>query len=233
MKPVLLTTVHDPEGKLLDTARCALGAIAGLYSGIVVEMTDATCYPLKRLLSSVAYTCLNPAGDIAGARRNLIHNGVGLYRCNHFHFVDFDRLLHWHLNYPVELSQAVALITRHKFIVFGRTKRAFRTHPFCQRETERLVNLICGMDVLTASRGICPEAARFIKYKSKATGPAGVDVEWPLIARRLGPVMYLPVEGLEYESDTFGMRRTALTETRLRVKNMWQGLRVIWSERLG
>lgn len=230
--PVLLTTVHDPEGKLLDTARCAINELTSLYSGIVVEMTHATNRQLALLLSGAGCVYLNPPGDIAGARRNLIRNGLGLYRFAHFHFVDFDRLLHWHLHYPDELQRVVAEIPKHKFIIFGRTKRAFQTHPFLQRETERLVNLAFGMDVLTASRGISCGAARLIRRESKAVGPAGVDVEWPLITRRLWPPTYIPTEGLEYESDTFGMRRATIDEARLRLRNMWQGLRALWSGKL-
>lgn len=230
MTPILLTTVHDPHGKLVEATQNELLSIAELYAGVVVEMTDNTDPRLKQLLSNVAHIHYNPPGDIAQARRNLIRIGLLLHPSACFHFADYDRLLHWWINYPDELRAVVAVIPDYDFVVFGRTERAMRTHPFVQRETERLINRLFAhtfgqrIDPLTASRGISNRAAQVINTYSCAVGPAGVDVEWPILA---GEAAYIPVEGLEYESDTFGIGRAPVAETAVRLRNLWQGVRMI------
>lgn len=247
MTPILLTTVHDPHGKLVEATQNELLSIAELYAGMVVEMTDNTDPRLKHLLSNVAHIHYNPPGDIANARRLLIRNGLLLQPAGHFHFADYDRLLHWWIHYPDELRQVVAVIPDYDFVVLGRTERAMQTHPFVQRQTERLINRLFAhafgqrIDPLTASRGISNRAAQVINAYSCAVGPAGVDVEWPILAGesafpqgvapfdlRLTKVSaYIPVEGLEYESDTFGIGRAPVAETAVRLRNLWQGVRMI------
>lgn len=239
MTPVLLTTVHDPHGKMIDATQNELLDIAELYSGMVVEMTDTTDPRLYQLLSNVAHIHTNPAGDIARARRQLVKNGLLLHPAAYFHFADYDRLLHWWLYHKGELIRVVATLPDYDFVVIGRTERAFQTHPLIQRETERLINRLFAhtfgqdipkgcealIDVLTASRGISNKAAQTINAFSCAVGPAGVDVEWPILAG--GPVAYIPVEGMEYESDTFGIGRAPLAEIAVRLRNLWQGTKSI------
>lgn len=241
--PILLTTVHDPEGKLFEVAQQALPALTELYDGkMVAEITNNTDIRLHHLLANYAHVHCNPPGDIAHARRQLVRNGLKLYPSAYFHFVDFDRLLHWQTHYSDELRLAVAALPNFHFIVLGRTKRAMRTHPFIQRETERLINRLFalvfrqsqalggppwGIDVLAASRGISNNTARIIATNSRAIGPAGVDVEWPIIASWLGKVSYIATEGLEYESDTFDIRRPMIAEWQVRWRNVWQAARAI------
>lgn len=230
MTPILLTTVHDPHGKLVEATQNELLHIAELYAGMVVEMTDSTDPRLKKLLSNVARIHYNPPGDIARARRNLIRIGLLLHPASCFHFADYDRLLHWWIHYPDELRSVAAVIPDYDFVVLGRTERAMQTHPFIQRETEKLINRLFAhafgqsIDPLTASRGISNRAAQVINAYSCAVGPAGIDVEWPILA---GEAAYIPVEGLEYESDTFGIGRAPIAETAVRLRNLWQGVRSI------
>lgn len=229
--PVLLTTVHDPHGKMVQATQNELLALAELYSGMVVEMTDTTDPRLYQLLSNVAHIHTNPPGDIARARRNLIKNGLLLYPAAYFHFADYDRLLHWWLYHKGELIRVVSTLPDYDFVVIGRTERAFKTHPFIQRETERLINRLFAhafgqnIDPLTASRGISNKAAQTINAFSCAVGPAGVDVEWPILAS--GQVAYIAVDGMEYESGTFGIARSPLSELAVRLRNLWQGTKSI------
>lgn len=232
--PTLLTTVHDPQGQMLVVAQQALPVLSDLYGGkMVVEITHNTDIRLHHLLANYAHVRCNPPGDIATARRLLIHNGLKFYPSAHFHFADFDRLLHWWLRYPDELQRVVSQLSDQPFTVLGRTRRALQTHPFIQRETEQLINRLFALifhqpiDVLTASRGISNGVARIIEATSKAVGPAGVDVEWPILAGWLGPVAYTATEGLEYESDTFGLRRPALDEWHVRWRNVWQATKAM------
>lgn len=244
MIPVLLTTVHDPHGQLLDATQQTLTALCELYQWhIVVEATENTDQRLLRILSLCTQISYSPPGDIAIARRRLLRNGLRHYpSATHYHLVDFDRLLHWQLNYPDELAEVVNKLPHYDFAVLGRTSRAMGTHPFVQRETERLSSLLFSagthqwVDVLTASRGISNHIAQRILAHSVADGPAGIDCEWPLIASRYCEISYIATEGLEYESDTFGIGRRGLVEWRLRLKNLRDAIRIIWkyeTDRLG
>lgn len=234
---VLLTTVHDPDGKTLDVAKAALPDLAQLYNWhIIVEATDSTNELLLRRLALYSQINCTPAGDIAVARRSALKNGLQHFTgASHYHLVDFDRLLHWWLNYPDELRCIVELISQYEFVVIGRTRRALMTHPSIQRITEQAANQIFlfrthyPFDVLTASRGISNRIARNILHQSKASGPAGIDCEWPLIAAQYCRVQYLSTEGLEYESDTFGIGRRGISEWQLRIKNLWDAGRACLS----
>ena len=225
---ILLTTIHDPDNKMYVAARKMLPYLLMKYNGAIVEMTCTTHPWMKQLLQDNAQVFLSRSGDIAGARRSLLRRSL-IYG-DTCHFCDFDRLLFWQIHYPEELSQTIAYIKKHDFTIIGRTKAAFDSHPFVQKQTERVVNKVFrqatglgGVDVLAASRGISSKAARLITGQSKANGPAGIDVEWPFIARDMG-VGYTTTNGLAYESDEFGIRRKHLDEIKLRLTNMVQGI---------
>lgn len=108
--------------------------------------------------------------------------------------------------YPEELRMVVADIPKYDFLVIGRTREAFLTHPRPQRATEGLVNLFCSfligrnLDVTSASRGLSSRAARLILEHSKAK-TVDTDSEWVLIATQIQTlrVGYIGVNGLEYE----------------------------------
>lgn len=235
MTPVLLTTIHDPHGQMLDLTQQSLTALCDLYQWrVVIEATENTDPRLLRILSLCSQIHYSPPGDIAAARRRLLRNGLRYFPiATHYHLVDFDRLLHWNLHFPGELRRVVGHLPDYDFTILGRTSRAMATHPFAQRETERLANLLFSagtqqaVDVLTASRGISNAIAQRILAHSVADGPAGVDCEWPLIASRYCKVSYIATEGLEYESATFGIGRRGLAEWRLRLKNLRQAARII------
>lgn len=235
MTPVLLTTVHDPHGQMLEIAQRELPTLSKVYGGrAIFEITSNTDLQLRNLLADHGYIRCDQPGDIARARRKLLKSGLLFYPiATHYHLVDFDRLLHWWLNYPNELARVVNHLPDHDFAVLGRTSRAMATHPFAQRETERLADILFSLgtrqkiDVLTASRGISSGIAQRIMACSVAEGPAGVDCEWPLIASRFCEVGYIETEGLEYESDTFGIGRTGLIEWQLRLKNLRDAVRVL------
>lgn len=235
MTPVLLTTVHDPHGQMLEVAQKELLTLLRTYGyKAVFEITNNTNVELRNLLGDYGYIRCNQPGDIAEARRRLLRAGLLFYpTATHYHLVDFDRLLHWWLNYPNELVRVINHLPDHDFLILGRTARALGTHPFVQRETERLADWLFSLgtrqrvDVLTASRGMANGIAQRILACSVATGPAGVDCEWPLIASRFCQLDYIATEGLEYESDTFGLCRKGLIEWRLRFKNLQDAARVL------
>jgi hypothetical protein len=90
--------------------------------------------------------------------------------------------------------------------VFGRTLRAFASHPRAQRDTEALANhtfaLVSGLrwDMMSACRGLSRSAAELI-VATCDDDTVGSDCSWPLLCRRAGLSMaYLETEGMEFET---------------------------------
>ena len=114
--------------------------------------------------------------------------------------------MRWAETYPEELRSIVESIQKHDFLIMGRTKRAFDTHPRFQAETEKLANKVSSLllgrdvDITAASRGVSMGATEIILKHSKAKF-CGTDSEWPVIihCRSSFQIGYVEVEGLEYE----------------------------------
>jgi hypothetical protein len=132
-------------------------------------------------------------------------------RAERFLFCDLDRALHWAEQYPEELPVAITFARSYDCAVFGRTARAFATHPRAQRDTEAIANhgfaLASGLpwDTMGAARGLSRRAAELIVGRS-TDDTVGSDCSWPLLCRAAGLRLgYLETEGLEFETlDRFG-----------------------------
>ena len=93
----------------------------------------------------------------------------------------------------------------YDFTVFGRTARAFESHPAALTETENIVNglfeRVSGhdWDILAGARGMSARAAAHIVETCKDDTISN-DATWPLLALQQGwQYGYKEVEGLEYE----------------------------------
>lgn len=130
----------------------------------------------------------------------------------YFHYCNFDRLLTWSNEYAYELREIVSEIPKHDYLIFGRTERAFNTHPIQWIETEKITNKIFSLelgqeaDVTAGSGSFSRKSAELISLYSK---DKMTDAEWPMIAKRIGKmkVSYKAVEGLEYQEDINGYSR--------------------------
>lgn len=226
MKPILITITHDPDAKILPLLSDTFREITGLFDGVVSEITQISDPRTRAFLARFGYVGTQYTSGIDKARRAVLRNALDMTSGSRLFYCDLDRLIHWYINYPDELRQAVEL-NGSDLIIYGRTDRALSSHPQLQRETETQANNLFSAkfgqpyDVLAATRGLSRWLAGVISSQSQAIGPAGVDAEWPLIAQTNGfTVGYMACEGLEYESDTFGIRRNGGDEARLRFQNV-------------
>lgn len=227
MTTILLTTLHDPCGKLVHLTDEYFVAISLLYDNYVVEMTEDTKSSDKLFKPNIFKS---PAGNIGESRRNCLRRGLET-DATHFHFIDFDRLLYWYMTYPEELKQVIRLIECDKFTVIGRTKAAFDSHPDYQRITEGLINGLCWggkYDFLAASRGMTSGMAVDILGSSKASNPACIDWEWPLIINELYPWQYIKVNGLSYESNLLNIEKGSADEVKLRTQHLSEVVRMLY-----
>jgi hypothetical protein len=120
-------------------------------------------------------------------------------------------MLHWLRDDPDELCSVLATAPEAGFLIVGRSPNAFASWPERLQHTEAPINrayeLATGRqaDLLAAVRRFSAAAARDIAAHAKAESYAN-DVEWPLLAERLGhTVGYFPADGLKYRTiEEFG-----------------------------
>ncbi len=206
----LSTTIHDPEGRMLALTRAFAPRLKEIYRAIVAEVTDATAPELISALEQMGSALsVMPKRPLGAVRRAALELAMRT-ECSHYHFCDYDRILHWMKHYPEEIRAVVHVIPQYDFLILGRSERALESHPEIQVATERVSNAVFSAeygattDITAAARGISREAAGLILRFSTAPD-VGVDAEWPLIVQRHSDLRrgYLEVEGLEFETSTF------------------------------
>lgn len=223
MATVLAATHHDPEGRLIAQTARVMPSLEGMFDGIAVFLTPQSSAEAEASL----------AGAVTRRGDQTLPTGhlhLGLWRraalalateqfpqAERYLFCDLDRALHWAERFPQELQSAIEAAQSYDCLVFGRTPRAFATHPRAQRETEAIANhgfaLASGLrwDMMAAARGLSRRAAELI-VETCTDDTVGSDCSWPLLCRAAGLELgYLEVEGLEFETlDRFGDEIAAL-----------------------
>lgn len=215
MSTAVITTLHDPQGKIAPfLAQCA-GDLAKLYSCFIVVATPATSdATLAALIDVGAIVTKTATRNVGESRRRALQLGVEQSQLTHFHYCDLDRLVHWWLHYPDELCQIAAEIELQAgYVAIGRTSRAFETHPQVQITAESLTNRLFSwlfgeqqkiLDVTAGSCALSRQSAELILAHSLEL-TNGTDCEWPMIIGRCSdlPVLFWQTEGLEFETATF------------------------------
>ena len=209
----LTTIYYDPEGRLLAPIQQAIPFLQSTFDIISVLVSK------KSDPETVAF--LEQSGCSVVVREEATEHDVppvGLYRRtavsntlshnpNHIMYCDFDRATHWANFYPEELKTAVSRLPEHDFWVYGRSERAFYSHPPSMTRTESMINdlfaQVSGLqwDVLAATRGMSAEVAQFIvNYSNEDT--FGNDPAWPLLVQKNGrfSLGYIETEGMEFET---------------------------------
>ncbi|KGX85833.1 GNAT family N-acetyltransferase [Pontibacillus marinus] len=210
MKNVALVTVlHDPSGKILSLFRRLQSEVEALYSNLYItisnETNDELCLALERSHFNIKVI---PKKGAAHARREVIQ--FGLEGDNHYyHYCDFDRLLTWIEKDKTELKEVIGDIPNHDFLVLGRTKEAFDSHPTEWRETENITNKIFSLELgqqMDITAGTCAFSRECSRYIQKYSEAAMTDAEWPMIVHRIAgmKVNERLVNGLAYLKDING-----------------------------
>ncbi|MDI6720776.1 MAG: hypothetical protein QMD85_00185 [Candidatus Aenigmarchaeota archaeon] len=140
---VLLSTFHDPEGRFLRVKGIekVMEKAADIYDNSLINITKNTS-PGMRKLAEKYFSCISSENISQGHHVMRLLKNALKYDGN-FHYCDFDRLLHWQKHYPDELRQAVSRVSKIKgFVFICRSKRAFKSHPDTQKDTESVMNMI-------------------------------------------------------------------------------------------
>lgn len=213
MQPWLVATYHDPDGRLYDHISRSLPFLQQAFAGVAVRATDAAdARAVELLRTNGVHVRIGDTGEsVAGAkigraRREALALALdsgaeaALYS-------DFDRALHWAEFYPDEMLHAGDFMTGSDFTIFGRTPRAFATHPRIQVDTEAIINrvftAVSGQlwDITAGARGISRRAA--LSILAGCDDPyISTDATWPLHLMAHGGFTfgYLETEGMEFET---------------------------------
>jgi hypothetical protein len=195
---------------LLDRLQPALDQFTARYAACAAACTDTTSIETVTALRDAGFrVVISQSGRTGQARRDALGVALDAAAAARVHHADFDRLLHWQYAFPTELQAALAGEPSSPYIAFGRTPRAWETHPEVQVLAEKLTNgafaaalgIEGEIDLVAGSALLSREAAAVVKRTSiELTG--ATDLEWPaLVLRELGefPTCY-QVEGLEFET---------------------------------
>jgi hypothetical protein len=215
--PALLSTLHDPQGRLLAALRdrgAALAPGAGLYGAVYVTVTDASHPAVRAALEAWGAGVIGGAhAQVGAARREALRTA---FRAGHetFLYCDFDRWLHWMGRFPDELAALPGRLAGRGgapwYACLGRTRRAMATHPRVQRVAEGATNRAASLALgrrLDATAGACwlarPGAAHILPRSTEATN--ATDLEWPALISLAGRrrLTYVATEGLEFETAEF------------------------------
>lgn len=206
----LITVTHDPRGRNIELFNRMSSQIKNIYGELFITVSDQSCPKLiETLENSPFHTKIIPKRGAADARRQAISFGL-TGNSDYFHYCDFDRLLCWGSFYYDELSRVVEQIPQHDYLVIGRTKRAFETHPTEWKETERITNKICSLELgneVDITAGSCAFSRLSATYIHVHSTAQMTDAEWAMIVHRLAKlnVDYIAVEGLQYHEDINGV----------------------------
>lgn len=194
MRSALATTLHDPDALLAGPFEEAAPKLAEMFGGVAVSLTEATDPRMERVLVDIvgARITRHPTGEalIGRGRRAAVALALELGTPQVL-YADPDHALHWLRGQPDELRAVLAVQPEIAFLIVGRSERAFAAVPQRLQQTEAPINkayeLMTGRraDLLAAVRRMNRAAAGDIVAQSCIDSFAN-DVEWPLLAERLG-----------------------------------------------
>ncbi|HZD56086.1 MAG TPA: hypothetical protein VE136_05155 [Anaerolineales bacterium] len=198
-----------------------------VYSGMAISLPpDADPKTFERLdeLSNVSRVITR---NWSWGRHIAVRRALGT-AADYVQYADFDRLVRWVETQPDEWRQMALSLQSADCTIFGRSERAWESHPQALRQTERIANLaLAGLlggvyDLSAGSKGLSRRAAEFILANSpvaedQAGRALGTDAEWPVLLRRGGFVLKsLLVDGLGWESaDRYRAEAASPAEQRL------------------
>ncbi len=209
---ILASTYHDPSFRLRILASTCLDFIKKHFKKVVISYTPMTSPKAIAFLEEKGFiTRQSPSTTQVDTYNAALELALNLDQDIHFtkiFYSDFDRLIHWIVNYPEELKKVLLESSKTDFLHLGRSPRAFDTHPKTQKMTEVIINELCS-NVLELKEKLDLLSACFIITKSLAKGllhvlnhtPSGIYYTWPLYLWKHGMhPKYLEVEGLEWET---------------------------------
>jgi len=203
---VLASTIHDPEARLLSEI-FEVSSLRLDDESVVVAYSPQTHSGITELLEDYGYLLVEGGESVVSVYRaalgRSLQEGPG-----HVFYCDLDRLLHWSKTFPMELAETRKKALAYDFLMVGRTRRAFATHPPTQTLTEEVANLVASkvagassvMDFISVCWGLSAPLVECLLSRPEINAH-GFFCGWPVatwgMAVRRG---YVEVDGLEWET---------------------------------
>jgi hypothetical protein len=211
-KFIVASTIHEPENRLKRYLDKAMPLIDELFTEKCICYTAPTNKELVQYLKEHGFKTtesetmrqVDTYTQVIRTAKDLINKPT----LEFIFYIDFDRLIHWVLNFPKELEKIFINFKGQEFFHIGRSKRAFGTHPPTQRKTEHIINKIgsktIGFPEIRDIISVCfiinkRLAERIIETEHITT--TGFYSTWPLLFWRWAETKdYIEVGGLEWET---------------------------------
>jgi len=208
---VLSTTLHEPQFRLRSLLVSALPLIKKFFSIKVICCTPSTSEEVLNFLRNEDFKVLINDNlrqiDTYKLALTTALEYITSAENQRIFYIDFDRLIHWIINYPDEIRNLLKNVDVDNLHI-GRTSRAFKTHPLTQIATERIANefgsKILGFkdikDLISACNVFTKELGeRLVKVNN--TTAAGFYCSWPVYLWKWAKKKrYIEVEGQEWET---------------------------------
>lgn len=211
---ILITTIHDPNKKLINDISRYSPEIKVIFDGIYICVSDATDRQITEIcsgcFSDVKVIKKNGAAD--ARRKTLMYALDNMKTTQQIMYCDFDRLLTWIKYDKEELTNLVNRANQDvdtDYLIVGRTKKAFATHPSSWRDTEVITNkmseLAFGIEQLDITAGAAIFTIESGEKIAKMSKHSHTDCEWPKIifdaALRIGETKVNGLCYMEINSD--------------------------------
>jgi hypothetical protein len=205
---VFISVMHDPKGLLLKNLRLGLNVLKNYYKKGYIALSESTNIGLKEELEKAGYTVFTIEKKGVGYARRSILRLVKNTEHTYYHYCDLDRMITWCLTEPKELEKVKECIRNFDYLIIGRTKKAFNTHPEAWIETEKITNKIFSIEFgeqedIDVTAGSCGfNKSSLLKILKRSSAPT-TDAEWPMIIKKIekGKVGSIKVDGLKYIRD--------------------------------
>lgn len=201
------STIHDPEARLIHLIDEVGDQLAELFHSSYVAYTPKTHDDIVEGLRGKGFEVINAGDTIVSTYQAALKQPLNKHN-DRMLYCDLDRALHWIKAYPTELQTVASTNPAYDFALFGRTSRAFMTHPETQTMTEGIANTVASRelglketrDILGTTWILAPELAeRVINRQNKNT--FGFYTEWPMTLWKYATnPLYIECEGLEWET---------------------------------
>jgi hypothetical protein len=205
----LATVAHDPRNRLLGKLGALLPPLAEVFDGIgVLASASATSESVAMFEASGALVDREPlpdGTDTIGRRRRGCLEVALRTGASHVVYSDIDHVMRWLEREPDSLRDALEVLPRADFTVFGRPPHVFAEAPLPLRETEGLCNRyyerLTGRpwDLFIAIRGMSAATAALI-VEGCDEDTIATDVAWPLFVESRGCTVAYREVPIQYEN---------------------------------
>jgi hypothetical protein len=209
---IICCTLHEPEFRLKQSIVPIIPFIKEKLNTVIISCTKKTCEDTLGFLRANGFIISVPEDfDRISAYRDAIQTAleyIELAESQRIFYIDFDRLVHWIMNYPNEFIESIEKANSVELTHFGRTSKAFSTHPSTQKNTERIVNYLSSQllgfndnrDLISVCFSFTIQLADLILSKKYYT-QMGFYAAFPVLLWNYAErKQYVEVEGLEWET---------------------------------